>query len=107
MCGPRDRVLFDSVLLDSTWSLQPRGLIGYKNVRAKHRNGPDSHWSYYSVIYMIPTAPGARANVALSRLDTCPPFAGEIIVIRHSEDGQYVLDMKYSDRQKAEAAVTT
>ena len=106
-CRPSDRVLFDNVLLERTWSLHPRGLVGYKNVRAKLRDGPNSHWTYYSVVYMIPVTPGVGGNVALRRLNTCPPFTGEIIVIRRSENGQYVLDMKYSDRLKAEAAVTT
>ena len=106
-CRPSDSASFDNVLLDHIWSFNPRGVVGYKNIRAKHRNGPGSHWSYYSVVYMVPTTPGAHANIALGRLDTCPPFTGELLVIRRSENGQYVLDMKYLDRQKAEVAVTT
>lgn len=103
----RDRAPYEDVFLDYSWTYRTRGLAGCENVRVSRARSSPPQWDYYSVFYMVPVTPGMRANRSLQRLTSCPPFTGEFIIIRRSDDGQHVLNMCPSDRDNADAAVTT
>lgn len=66
----------------------------------------ENQWDYYTVFYILPVQPVSSGNIALRCIGTCPSFAGELIVMRRTEDGNQVLDMRLADTQKAYLAVT-
>ncbi len=89
-------------LLEDAWSMDG-GVDGSQCLRVKGRR--DSVWVYYTVYYRVPATPGSRRNVAVHRLGTCPPFAGEFIVMRRSESNGFV-DMRPHDCKNAVHVVT-
>ena len=99
-----DGAMYEDVYLGRTWTFRTRGLAGCKNVRVMPTHGSAPEWDYYSVFYMVPVVPGAQANRSLRRLN-CPPFTREFIVIRRSENGQHVLNVRIRDREKVDSAV--
>ena len=102
-----DGAEYEDVYLGHTWSARILGITGCENVRVARTGSAERKWDYYSIFFKVPVFPGARANRSVRQLDGCPPFSGEFIVIRRSDNAQYVLDMRPRDRKKAEAAVTT
>lgn len=103
----QDSAPYEDVYLDHSWTYRTRGLAGFENVRVSRAGSSPPQWDYYSVFYMVPVTPGMPANRSLRRLTACPPFTGEFIIIRRSDNGQHVLNMRFSDRDNADAAVTT
>ena len=67
------------------------------------------NWEYYEIKLAVPIIPGfGRSNVALHRLPQCPPFAGEVSVVRRTGPRlTLVADMRIEDRGKVEVAVTS
>ena len=102
-----DGAEYEDVYLRHSWSSHSLGITGCENFRVACTGNAATQWDYYSVFFMVPAFPGARANRSVRQLHDCPPFSGEFIVIRRSDNAQYVLDMRPRDRKKAEAAVTT
>ncbi len=91
-------------LLEDAWSINA-GVDGVYCVRLMCRR--DAVWVTYTVYYRIPTSPGSSRNVAVYRLGTCPPFAGEFVVVRQTENGDRFLDMRPHDCQNAEHVITS
>lgn len=101
-----DGAEYEDVYLRHSWSSHSLGITGCENFRVACTGNAATQWDYYSVFFMVPAFPGARANRSLRPLHDCPPFSGEFIVVRRSHNAKYVLNMRSRDRKKAEAAVT-